>query len=351
MGCLPGSTEFTPLSMTSLSTIEALFFSAAIFVFGLMIGSFLNVVIYRLPLDQSIAWPGSRCPHCQTPLTAWENLPVLSWLALRARCKTCREPISWRYPAIELATGLLFLFVYQQFGASWQTAFLLVLVALCIVTFWIDIDHMVILDVITLPGVVLGLIYSAVVTHQFWFSLSALLYGVAVLLFINSVTRLFIGQDGIGGGDFTLVAMLGAWLGLQQTLLALGMAMLAGAAMGLVILFGRWLVARRWQPFALAGAVGLVVFAGFGSILTLPESPASFPGLLWGAHLSAPMRAAVGCFAAMLGASAGWLYMRTAQDEGYLEMPFGPALVLGGLGSLFWGVPLLNWYVERMGTF
>lgn len=336
--------------MTALLPLEATFFSAVAFVFGLMIGSFLNVVIYRLPADESIVWPGSHCPKCNTPLTAWENIPVVSWLVLGAKCKTCKAPISWRYPAIELATGLLFLFVYHTYGLSWQTAFLLVLVALCMVTFWIDIDHMVILDAITLPGVVLGLLYSAVVTHQFWFSLAALLYGVAVLLFINSVTMLFIGRDGIGGGDFTLVAMLGAWLGLQQTVLALGLAMLAGAAMGLVVLFARWLKARQWQPFALAFAVGAVGFVGFAALLT-PPGAAAFPGALWGEALSMPLRLASIAFAALLGASGGWLYMRTAQDEGYLEMPFGPALVLGGLGSLFWGAQLLSWYTERMGTF
>ncbi|MNS34757.1 Type 4 prepilin-like proteins leader peptide-processing enzyme [compost metagenome] len=338
--------------MTAFSTIEATFISAVVFIFGLMIGSFLNVVIYRLPADESIVWPGSHCPNCNRTLTAWENIPVLSWLALGAKCKGCKSPISWRYPAIELATGALFLFVYSVYGLSWQTAFLLILVSLCMVTFWIDIDHMVILDVITLPGVALGLLYSAVVTGQFWYSLAAVLYGVAVLLFINSVTMLFIQRDGIGGGDFTLVAMLGAWLGLQQTLLALGLAMFVGAAMGLVVLFGRWLKDRRWQPFALAFAVGAVAFVGFGSLLVVPGGPElSFPGALWGAHMTGPLRAAVAAFAALLGASAGWLYMRTAQDEGYLEMPFGPALVLGGLGSLFWGAPFLTWYAERMGAF
>lgn len=336
--------------MISIATIEATFIATAVFIFGLMIGSFLNVVIYRLPADESIVFPGSHCPNCNRTLTAWENIPVVSWLVQGAKCKGCKEPISWRYPAIELSTGLLFLFVYQTYGLTLQTAFLLVLMSLCIITFWIDIDHMVILDVITLPGVVLGLLYSAFVTQQFWFSLSALLYGVAVLLLINSLTVLFIGQDGIGGGDFTLVAMLGAWLGLQQTLLGLGLAMLAGAAMGLALLFARWLKARQWRPFALAALVGLVAFVGFGAIMGLPGAGVQFPGLLWGAHLTGPMRIAVAAFAALLGASAGWLYMRTSHDEGYLEMPFGPALVLGGLGSLFWGVPLLNWYFERMGT-
>jgi leader peptidase (prepilin peptidase)/N-methyltransferase len=335
--------------MTPFTHLEAAFIGAVIFVFGLMIGSFLNVVIYRLPADESIVWPGSHCPKCETPLTAWENIPLLSWLALRGRCRTCKLPISWRYPATELATGALFWAVYQAHGLSWQTGFLLVMIALMVVTFWIDIDHMLILDVITLPGAALGLLYSWLITGQFWFSLAALLYGVAVLLLINGLTQLVIGREGIGGGDLTLIAMLGAWLGLQQTLLALGLAMIAGAAMGLVLLFWGWARERCWQPFAIAGAGALAAYAGatalMGSAAGLPLGEA-----FWGPGLGAMTRASIAGLAGLLGASGAWLYMRAARDEGYLEMPFGPALVLGALGALFWGVPLIDWYVRSMGA-
>lgn len=328
-----------------------MFISACVLIFGLMIGSFLNVVIYRLPADESIVWPGSRCPKCGTALTALENIPVLSWVFLGGKCRTCQVPISWRYPANELATALLFLFVYQQFGLSWQMGFLFVLMALLIVTFWIDIDHMLILDVITIPGAILGLVYSALITHQFWYALAAVLYGTALLLAINSLAWFFIGRDGIGGGDFTLVAMLGAWLGLSGTLLGLGLAMVAGAAMGLAIMFARWLKARHWQPFALAVGLAIPVYLGGCTMMGLAAGRLSMPELLLGTWMPAGMQAGIAGFGALIGASAGWLYMRTVKDEGYLEMPFGPALVLGGLLSLFWGAPMIDWYVGRLGPF
>jgi prepilin signal peptidase PulO-like enzyme (type II secretory pathway) len=220
-----------------------------------------------------------------------------------------------------------------------------------IVTFWIDIDHMLILDIVTIPGAILGLIYSALITHQFWYSLAAVLYGLALLLAINSLTWLFIGRDGIGGGDFTLVAMLGAWLGLSGTLLGLGLAMVAGAAMGLVVMFARWLTQRHWQPFALALGVGLPVYVLGSVFMGMAAGQNQMPGLLVGLWLPDAMKLAIMGFAALIGASAGWLYMRTVKDEGYLEMPFGPALVLGGLLSLFWGAPLIEWYVGRLGPF
>jgi leader peptidase (prepilin peptidase)/N-methyltransferase len=327
---------------------ETWFIAAIVAVFGLMIGSFLNVVIFRLPEGGSIVAPASRCPRCLTPLSAFENIPVVSWLFLKGRCRSCQVSISWRYPATELATAALFLAVYQAFGLSLQSGFLLVLMGLLIATFWIDIDHMVILDAITLPGALIGLVYSALVTHQFLFSLAALLFGVAALLLINGITRLLIGQDGVGGGDLTLVAMLGAWLGLQQTVLALGLAMLIGALMGLGLLFGRWGKARRWQPFALAFGVAVGGYAAFIGFLGVALG-GHFPEMLYGAPIAVGTRVALVALSALLGACAGWLYMRTTQDEGYLEMPFGPALVLGALGSLFFGIQLMGWYTAGLG--
>lgn len=336
--------------MTTLPPpLDANVVAAIIFVFGLMIGSFLNVVIFRLPAEQSIVWPGSHCPKCDTPLTAWENIPVVSWLALGAKCKTCKTPISWRYPATELATGLLFLAVFLAFGLTWQTFFLLILVALMVVTFWIDIDTMLIFDQVTFPGVAIGLLYSWLVADQFWFALSACLYAVAFLMLINSLTVLAIGEDGIGGGDMTLVAMLGAWLGLQQTVIAVGLSMVIGSMIGLGILFRRWGAAGNWQPFALAGLITPLAYLG-GCFLAVGPFGTPAAGWWYGAPLDPMVRLAILAMASLLGASAGWIYMRTAEDEGRLLMPFGPALVLGGLGALFWGGPMVGWYLERLGS-
>lgn len=326
-----------------------MFVGPIVTVFGLMIGSFLNVVIFRLPAEESIVWPGSHCPKCETPLHAWENIPVLSWMALGGKCRTCKLPISWRYPATELATGLLFLAVYLAFGLGWQALFLWVLIALMVVTFWIDIDTMMIYDVVTFPGIALGLLYSWLITDQFLFSLAACLYAVAFLMLINNLTLLAIGEDGVGGGDLTLVAMLGAWLGLQHTALAVGLSMIIGSAMGLGLLFSRWLAARHWQPFALALAVAPPAYVA-GCVLVAGPLGAQTAGFWWGAGLDLALRGCVAALAAFLGACAGWIYMRTARDEGHLAMPFGPALVLGGLGALFWGGPMIGWYLDRLGS-
>ena len=196
---------------------------AIVFAFGLLFGSFFNVVIFRLPAEESIVWPGSHCPKCNHQLSAWENLPVLSWILLRARCLGCKAPISWRYPAIELLTACLWAAVVWVFGPTLQAAFLLVLVSLMIVIFWIDFDTQYIYDQTTFPGVVIGLAYSYFVTHQFWLALAAALYAAAAVSLVYGLSWLVFREEGIGGGDLTLVAMLGAWLGLKAMILALGL--------------------------------------------------------------------------------------------------------------------------------
>lgn len=335
--------------MLQLPPLDPYFVGAIVFIFGMMIGSFLNVVIFRVPAEKSIVWPGSHCPKCQTALSAWENIPVVSWMVLGGKCKTCKLPISWRYPATEFVTGLLFLAVYAAFGLGWQALFLWALVGLMVVTFWIDIDTMMIYDAVTFPGIALGLVYSWLITDQFWFSLAACLYAVAFLMLVNNLTLLAIGQDGVGGGDLTLVAMLGAWLGLQHTALAVGLSMIIGSAIGLMMLFSKWLKERQWVPFVLAVLVTPAAYVA-GCVLAAGPLGGEVVGYWWGAGLDGVLRSCIAVLAAFLGGCAGFIYMRTARDDGYLEMPFGPALVLGGLGALFWGGPMIGWYLERLGS-
>jgi prepilin signal peptidase PulO-like enzyme (type II secretory pathway) len=246
-------------------------------------------------------------------------------------------------------TGLLFLAVYVTFGLSLQALFLWTLIALMMVTFWIDIDTMMIYDSVTFPGIALGMVYSWVITDQFLFSLAACLYAVAFLMLINNLTLLAIGEDGIGGGDLTLVAMLGAWLGLEHTVLAVALSMVIGSGMGLLLLFSRWLVAREWVPFALAGAFAPFAYV-MGCILVAGPVGAEAAGYWYGAGLDVLLRTCVAVLAGFLGGCAGFVYMRLTRDEGNLAMPFGPALVLGGLSALFWGGPMIGWYLERLGN-
>jgi leader peptidase (prepilin peptidase)/N-methyltransferase len=320
----------------SIEVLDAWVGPVLIVTFGLLVGSFLNVVIYRRPRDQSVVWPGSRCPGCAKALGALENIPVLSFVMQKGRCRSCAMPISWRYPLNEVATSLLFLLVYWHFGMGIQLIFLCVLMALLIVTFWIDIDHMVILDEVMVPGIVIGLSYSATVNHNFLLAVAGALAGASILIFINSVTLLLIGRDGIGEGDFLLIAMLGTWLGLGATGVALVLAVLAGAVIGLALLFFKWYQARVWQPFLCASLVGIVTYvASWPVVMYWKEARGLSAEGLWGS--GSMMQVSLGVFSVFLGACGGWLMMKYARDDGFLEMPFGPSLVLGGVGALFYG--------------
>ncbi|MEB3223641.1 MAG: prepilin peptidase [Candidatus Sericytochromatia bacterium] len=308
--------------------------------FGAMIGSFLNVVIYRLPAGQSIVWPGSRCPHCATALPAWQNVPVLSFLALRGRCATCRAPISWRYPLIEASTGLLFWAVLQAHGPTWQTLALWAFVALGIVVFWIDLDTMLIHDAVTLPGIGLGLAYGFALTDNGISGLVAALGAWAFLLAVNSLSLLLLGQDGVGDGDMTLVMMLGAWLGTRHTLVALGFALIVGSLWGLFQLHARWWSFGARAPLA---AAALVAPASFELVCLVTGLPTGSPQWWCGGHLDLTGWAVAVTASVFLALAAGWLLRRLTHAEPPHVMPFGPALVAGGVGALFVGAPTWTW--------
>lgn len=253
--------------------------------FGLIVGSFLNVVIYRLPVMMQRSWekdasdilgrqapattetfnlmfPGSRCPACHHAIGALENIPILSYALLRGRCAHCGAPISLRYPAVELLTGVLTAIVFVKFGPS------LTALACCIFTFGliaaslIDYDHQLIPDDISLPLMWVGLMvnyWSLVVPFQdaFWGAVA----GYLVLWIVFQLFLLVTGKEGLGFGDFKLLAMLGAWLGWQSLPLIIILSSLAGAVVGgLLIAFGR----DRAKPIpfgpwlAMAGFIALI---------------------------------------------------------------------------------------------
>jgi leader peptidase (prepilin peptidase)/N-methyltransferase len=224
---------------------------------GLAVGSFLNVVIARLPERRSIVAPRSACPSCGALIRWYDNLPVLSFVLLGARCRNCRARISWRYPAVELVTGGLFLLAYRQLGASLELVSALLLVAALVAITGIDLDHQLIPDVITLPGIALGLVWSLITGHPPW---PAAVVGALVgggLFFVIIVAS----GGGMGGGDMKLGAMLGAFLGWRLLLVAVMVAVLVGGAVAVVLLA----LGRRGRkdaiPFgpylALGGAVAL----------------------------------------------------------------------------------------------
>src|SRR5439155_576875 len=212
--------------ITLLPPDVALAFAAA---FGAVAGSFLNVIIYRLPLGKSVVWPSSACPHCGRELSWYENIPVTSWLALRARCRTCRAPISARYPFVEALTALMFAAAWWYYGPGALLVSRLVFGCALIVLFAIDLEHQLLPNLITVPGIVAGLAFSFL-TQPGWFdSILGIVVGGGVLWAIAEGYYLVRHEDGLGMVDVKMLAMIGAFVGWKLTLITLMMASFAGS--------------------------------------------------------------------------------------------------------------------------
>jgi len=206
------------------------------FIFGAIIGSFLNVVILRLPDDdKSIAFPASHCPKCLSPLHWYENIPILSYLFLRGKCGHCKTPISAQYPVVELLTGLLAAALLHVFGPSLAACCYFVFAAALVVIIFIDIHHQIIPDLISLPGIVLGFLFSFINPLVTWQqSLIGLLAGGGILYIIALVYMIVRKADGMGGGDIKLLAMIGAWLGWKSLFFVIFAASLTGSVIGIM---------------------------------------------------------------------------------------------------------------------
>lgn len=244
------------------------FISIVLGVLGLLIGSFLNVVIYRLPQGQSIVWPGSHCPACGQGLKAWELIPVLSFLIQKGQCRNCRSPISWRYPAVELLTGALFFFA----GLSSLSTYLhparlflnLVFIAALIALAFIDLDTFRLPDPLTLPLLGLGIAGAFFVPGgpALWESIVSALSAGGVFLVIALAY-----PQGMGLGDVKLVAAMGAFLGFPAIFQAVFAGSLAGSLVGIFLLARGQKRFRQQIPFG--------PYLAFGAIFTL----------LWGSYL------------------------------------------------------------------
>jgi leader peptidase (prepilin peptidase) / N-methyltransferase len=244
--------------------------ASAIFVFGLAFGSFLNVCIYRLPLHLSVVRPGSACPECETPIRFYDNIPVLSWLVLRGRCRHCESRISPRYLIVELLTGALFVACYAHFGLTLATLKYCVFGFLLLGLIFTDAETHLLPDKLTLPGLLVGLLFSLIVpvndlasqllpglislpvssdiySHLLSFIDSFL--GAAVgASFIYGAGAIYLrarGVEGMGFGDVKLMAMIGAFLGMKLTIFTLFTASIAGSLFGLWTVFAVWVKRAR----------------------------------------------------------------------------------------------------------
>jgi leader peptidase (prepilin peptidase) / N-methyltransferase len=283
--------------LAALYASEPVFFAGSVFILGLVVGSFLNVIIYRLPIMLDRDWrlqaadllqpasagaptpaapaaperftlstPRSACPNCKAPIKAWQNIPVVSWLVLRGRCASCKTKISVRYPVVELATGILSAWVAWHFGFTAAAGCALVVTWTLIALTGIDIDHQLLPDNLTLPLMWAGLLAAAVLgpTPGVTLPVSAMsaiigaTAGYVSLWLVFHAFKLVTGKEGMGYGDFKLFAALGAWLGWKVLPLVIILSAATGAVLGILMIalrgrdrsapmpFGPYLAAAGW---------------------------------------------------------------------------------------------------------
>jgi leader peptidase (prepilin peptidase)/N-methyltransferase len=234
-------------------------------IFGALIGSFLNVCIFRLPKEESIVWPGSYCPHCKKPIKFYDNVPLVSYLFLRGRCRNCHSPISFQYPLIEGITALASLILFLKFGFSLSYLFYFLFVAALIVITVIDLYHQIIPDVISLPGIGVGLIASLIVRQiTFFNSLAGILVGGGSLFLVATIYQWLFKREGMGGGDVKLLAMIGAFLGWKAVILTILVSSLVGSITGIFIMILKGKDFKYAIPFGPFLSIGAVVSLSFG---------------------------------------------------------------------------------------
>ena len=242
--------------------------SVTIFLFGLIIGSFINVCIYRIPRGESVISPGSHCPSCQTSVRFYDNIPLLSFLLLRGRCRSCKTPISLRYPAVELFHAIGYVVILHYFGPSLEAGvYALFFSSLVAITF-IDLSHQIIPDRISLPGIVLGLLFASTVlptgpVNAFL----GFLIGGGFFYLIAILALFFLKKEGMGGGDIKLAAMIGAFLGWQKLLLTVFLASLLGSVIGITLILSKLRSRQDLIPFGPFLAAGAMIALFWGNDL------------------------------------------------------------------------------------
>jgi leader peptidase (prepilin peptidase)/N-methyltransferase len=245
----------------------------AVFVFGALVGSFLNVCIHRIPGGESIAFPASHCPQCKAPIKPYDNIPVLSYLLLRGRCRSCAAGIAIRYPLVEMLGGIAAVGALCAYGLSAEALLIFAFLAALIVITFIDLDHQIIPDAISLPGIFVGFAAALLFGTPTWLdSLIGIALGGGLLWAVAEGYARLTGREGMGGGDIKLLAMIGAFLGWR----AIPVTLLIGSLLGSVI------------------GVSLMVVRG---------------------------------------------------RDTKMAIPFGPFLAAGAVVALFWGEPLIDWYL------
>ena len=233
-----------------------------IFILGLIVGSFSNVCIYRIPRNESIIYPASHCPKCRSNISPKDNIPLLSYILLKGRCRNCKSKISIQYPIVELLTGLIYLIIYLTYGLSVQTLIYIILSSALIIIAFIDLNEQIVPDVISLPGIVIGFIISFFIPYiSFINSALGILVGGGIILIIGLAGSLIFKKEAMGGGDVKLAAMLGAFLGWRYIVISLFLGFFLGALAGIFLIISKIKSREDTVPFG--------PFIVLGSFITL----------------------------------------------------------------------------------
>ncbi len=245
-----------------------------VFILGLIIGSFLNVCIYRIPREESIITPSSHCPSCNKAIRFYDNIPIISYVMLGGKCRNCGERISLRYPFVEFINGILYLIIYSRFlmHKPWVLLIYFAFTSALIVIFFIDLDHQIIPDGITLPGMVIGLIaglfflpdpFSRKDSLGFTSSIIGLLSGGLSFYLIAILGRIILRKEAMGGGDIKMMAMVGAFLGWKGVILTTFVGSLIGSISGITMILLRgheWGTRIPFGPYLATGAIITLLF-------------------------------------------------------------------------------------------
>lgn len=242
-----------------------------IFIFGLCIGSFMNVCIYRIPLSKSIVTPRSMCPGCNSLISAYDNIPVISYILLKGKCRNCGIPISLRYPLVETISGLTALAVFMRFGISAEGLIYFVFISALLVITFIDTDHRIIPDTISLPGIPIGFLLASFLlpSMNYKTSLAGILAGGGSLLAVAWIYSLITKKEGMGGGDIKLLAMIGAFTGWKGVLFTIFVASATGTLAGIAVMLKTKKDMKLAVPFGPFLSIGAILYIFFGSEIVL----------------------------------------------------------------------------------
>jgi len=233
-----------------------------IFTLGLIVGSFSNVCIYRIPRNESIIYPGSHCPKCRSTIKPMDNIPLLSYIILKGRCRNCGSRISIQYPVVEFLTGIIYILIFLIYGLTLQSLIYIILSSALIIIAFIDLNEQIVPDVISFPGIGAGLILSFFVPYiSFINSVLGVLVGGGIILIIGLVGSAIFKKEAMGGGDVKLAAMVGAFLGWKYVILALFLGFFLGALAGIFLVLSKIKSREDMVPFG--------PFIALGSLITL----------------------------------------------------------------------------------